>query len=178
MALHKIGFDEALTGASDEQRRVFDVIARGPRGCVPSPFLAMLDAPRLAEAIQQVGVMIRYHSTLSADQREVAILTTAGAAGCGYEWHYHLPIALQADVPQEVIDRTRPNAEPAGVLDHWNIIVQLCREVTQTRGVCEELLDSAIERFGRQATTELIAISGYYALLAGFIKAGGHDRPF
>ncbi|MFD2498300.1 hypothetical protein ACFSTI_04780 [Rhizorhabdus histidinilytica] len=40
-----IGLPASLEGATREQRRVAELIASGPRGSVPSPFLAMLDAP-------------------------------------------------------------------------------------------------------------------------------------
>src|SRR5690348_11883176 len=88
-----IGIGPSLDGIGDEQRRVYEKILHGPRGSVPSPFLAMLDVPDLADAIQEVGARIRYSGNLSDADRELAILATAAAVGCGYEWHYHAPIA-------------------------------------------------------------------------------------
>ncbi|MFC0303155.1 carboxymuconolactone decarboxylase family protein [Rhizorhabdus histidinilytica] len=172
-----IGLPASLEGATREQRRVAELIASGPRGSVPSPFLAMLDAPPLAEAIQAVGAVLRFSSILPDAEREIAILATAGAVRCGYEWNYHAPIARAAGVAEAVVAATLPDAfgmedEPAATL------IRLCRRVASEGESDPDLLTAAVERFGRAGATEIVAIAGYYRLLAGFIKAGGFDQPF
>lgn len=175
---------EAALGVRDpatlkpDQRIVYDKIANGPRGSVPKPFYAMLDAPILADAIQQVGATLRYHSTLRDDHREVAILSAAGAVGSGYEWGYHAPIAAGLGVPAEVIDATWPEATTLELAAPWKTIVDLCRALVARRDADQHLLDEAIAQFGRQGATELIAIAGYYPLLATFLKCGRLDLPF
>jgi len=173
-----IGLAADLAGATEEQRRVAALIAAGPRGSVPSPFLAMLDAPPLAEAIQQVGAVLRFSSTLPDALREIAILATAGAIGCGYEWNYHAPIARAAGVSETVIAATLPGAGPLPADPAESVIIALCRAMAEAAAPGPELLAEAIERFGRTGASELIAVAGYYRLLAGFIKAGGFDQSF
>lgn len=172
---HPIGLDPELTGATQEQRRVHDLIARGPRGSVPTPFLAMLDAPDIVAAIQEVGVAIRFRGCLSDDQRELAILASAGAVGCGYEWRYHAPLAEHAGVAAAQIAATLEDELPADLDRTSSIIIDFCREAVLGRRVRDDLLTTAIVNFGRPGTTELIAIAGYYALLASFLFIGGHD---
>ena len=170
----RIGLDRSLAGATAEQREVHDSIARGPRGCVPSPFLAMLDRPPLAEAIQQVGVRIRFSGVLSEAQRELAILTTAAAVGCGYEWTYHAPLAADAGLDQAVIAGTLNEAAPPADAP-WQTIIDFSRALARTHHVPPAVFDAALAVLGRQGVTELIAIVGYYSLLANFIILGGHD---
>jgi len=174
LADHPIGLDRDLSGASPAQRSVFDAIASGPRGSVPSPFLAMLDAPELTRSIQQVGVTIRFGGSIEASHRELAILATAGAIGCRYEWNYHAPIARSCGTPEAVIQETIANA--GTVLDRpWRTIIDVARGVTLNHRLDDDLLDQAVSLFGRAGATELIAIAGYYSLLANFIIIGGHD---
>lgn len=173
-----IGLSPGLDGATAEQRRVVDLIASGPRGTVPSPFLAMLDAPLLAEAIQNVGAAIRFSSTLPDALREIAILATAGAVRCGYEWNYHAPIARAAGVADDVIAATLPDAPPMAAEELAAIVIALCRALVATGEAGPAELAAAVERLGRTGATELVAIAGYYRLLAGFIKAGGFDQLF
>lgn len=173
-----IGLSEDLAGANAEQRRVAALIAAGPRGSVPSPFLAMLDAPALAEAIQQVGAVLRFSSTLPDAAREIAILATAGSIGCGYEWNYHAPIARAAGVPEAVIAATLSGAEAVPGDPDAAAIIALCHAMAEAAAPGDGALREAIERFGRTGASELIAIAGYYRLLAGFIKAGGFDQSF
>lgn len=173
-----IGVRPDLQGATVEQRRVVELIAAGPRRSVPSPFLAMLDAPKLALAIQEVGAVLRFSSTLSDALREVAILATAGAVKCGYEWNYHAPIAAAAGVPDEVVAATRPGAPHDGLAEPAATVIALCREVVATGEASAPLLSAAVGQLGRSGATELVAIAGYYPLLANFIKSAGYDEAF
>ncbi|KQX17588.1 MULTISPECIES: carboxymuconolactone decarboxylase family protein [unclassified Sphingomonas] len=173
-----IGLSAGLDGATAEQRRVADLIAAGPRGAVPSPFLAMLDAPLLAEAIQNVGAVIRFSSALPDALREIAILATAGAIRCGYEWNYHAPIARAAGVAEDVIAATLPDAPPMAAGELAAIVIALCRALALAGEAGPAELAAAVERLGRTGATELVAIAGYYRMLAGFIKAGGFDQLF
>lgn len=173
----RIGLDAQLSGANPEQQRVYDLIAQGPRGTVPRPFLAMLDRPALAEAIQQVGATIRFSGILADAQRELAILATAGAVGCGYEWQYHAPIAETAGLQRLAIQATLDETLIPRVAASDALIIRLCRSVALTRSAPDTVLDDAIASLGRAETAELIAIAGYYGLLASFIIIGGHDVP-
>jgi 4-carboxymuconolactone decarboxylase len=178
MTEHPIGLDHALTGGRADQLAVYRTIETGPRGSVPSPFLAMLDAPLLADVIQQVGATIRFCGTLSDADRELAILTTAGVVGCGYEWSYHAPIAERAGLDPAAIAATRAKDDSSGPDARTTAILRLCRSVVRDRRANDALLADVIAVVGREGATELIAICGYYALLASFIIIGGHDVDF
>jgi 4-carboxymuconolactone decarboxylase len=138
----------------------------------------MLDAPHLATVIQQVGATIRFGSTLSDSLREIAILATAGAVPCGYEWNYHAPIAEAAGVSAAVIAATRPGARAAAIGGPEGIVITLCREVVAQALASPETLAAAVDLIGRTGASEAIAIAGYYALLANFIRSAGYDQPF
>lgn len=159
---------------SDEQRAVLERIRKG-RGEVPAPFYAMLDAPDIADAVQALGTVLRFKGQLRSDYREVAILATAGAIGCGYEWRYHAPIAADCGVPDTVIQSTLPGGTVPG--GDYGLVISFCRQATLNREVEPDTLTRAIAALGRQQTTELLAIAGYYPLLAMFIKSAGADQP-
>ena len=174
---HPIGLPRSLEGASAEQRALYDKIAAGPRGSVPSPFLAMLDVPRLADAIQEVGATIRFAGVLSGADRELAILATAGAVGCRYEWTHHRPIAVTAGVDESAIAATLGEAVAEALGPRAATIIAFCRAVARDRRIDPITLQRTIELVGRAGTSELIAICGYYGLLASFILIGGHEVP-
>lgn len=172
---HPIGIDRSLEGIGDEQSRVYEKIIQGPRGSVPSPFLAMLDAPNLADAIQKVGAQLRFAGNLSDADRELAILATAAATRCGYEWHYHKPVAEKAGVDREAIDATRSGITPETETARWAVLIRFCEAVVRDHTASDTQIAEIVTLVGRQGATELIAICGYYALLASFIKIGKHD---
>lgn len=175
MNSHPIGVDRKLTGITNAQHAVYERIRTGPRGAVPSPFLAMLDSPLLADNIQQVGVTLRFGGSLSDADRELAILTTAAVVNCNYEWQYHEPIAVLSGLAPEAIAATRSGIPMALNDRRWARLILFCTSIVESRRVDPLLLNEVIGIVGREGATELIAICGYYALLASFIIIGGHD---
>jgi len=172
---HPIGIGRSLEGISAAQRGVYEAIMAGPRGSVPSPFLAMLDVPELADTIQKVGEQIRFAGCLDGADRELAILATAATVGCGYEWHYHAPIAQKAGLELEAIDATRGGIKPGSEGARWAVLIRFCESVVRDRNVSDTQLAGIVALVGREGASELIAICGYYALLASFIMIGKHD---
>lgn len=161
---------------TDAQRHVYDVIASGPRRDVPWPFLAMLDAPALADAIQSVGSVLRFSADIAADLREVTILAVSGAFGSGYEWDYHVAIARDLDLPETTIAAS-VSGDVDGVDEtHANIIL-LCRAAILERQIDQGLLASLVPRIGRKSASEVVAMCGYYQMLALFLSAGELDHP-
>ncbi|PZQ48195.1 MAG: hypothetical protein DI556_15355 [Rhodovulum sulfidophilum] len=173
-----------LIGARDKdaftpvQRRTYDLIASGPRRDVPYPFLAMLDAPGLADAIQAVGAAIRFDGALDAPAREVAIMAAAGAFGSGYEWDYHAAIARDLGMSEAVIAATLSGAVETIPEDRAAcLVITLCRAAVREHRVPPDTLAELAALLGRTAASEVVAISGYYPLLALFLSAGGLDHP-
>ena len=158
------------------QRAVHDAIASGPRAGVPLPFLAMLDVPDLAQAIQSIGAAIRFSGALPAPLREVAILATAAAFGSGYEWDYHLPIARDLDVAEATIAAAGSGLPSDAATPEDQAIIALCRDAVLNSQVDQDRLKELVDYVGAAAASELVAIAGYYQLLALFLSAGALDH--
>ncbi|SLN70862.1 carboxymuconolactone decarboxylase family protein [Roseisalinus antarcticus] len=161
---------------TSQQQALHDAIASGPRGGVPLPFLAMLDSPGLCDAIQGVGETIRYRTTMTDRQREIAILAAAAACGSGYEWGYHDALAVKAGMTPA--ERTAVlDGSGAGLRPGEGAMVRYIRiAVHERRADAAELADITAT-LGREIATEATAIAGYYPLLALFLGAGGLDEP-
>src|SRR6478609_9917454 len=97
---------ESLTGA---QRDLYDAIAGGPRaqgpqhfaltrpdGSLRGPFNALLLAPALGGALQDVGAAIRYRGALSDRAREIAILLVAAHWDSAFEREAHEAVGAAA----------------------------------------------------------------------------------
>lgn len=161
---------------TDAQRRVYDLIASGPRRDVPWPFLAMLDAPHLADAIQSVGAAIRFSGVITPELREVTILAVAGAFGSGYEWDYHVAIARDLKLSEDTI-RASTTGDVAGLDPVHATIIRLCRGAVLERRVDQTLLAELVDQVGRQVASEVVTMCGYYQMLALFLSAGVLDHP-
>lgn len=164
-----------IEGMNPVQRAVHDRIAAGPRGGVPRPFLALLDSPGLAEAVQAVGEAIRYKGVLIDRHREIAILAAAAAFGSGYEWRYHDAIAAEIGIStaerQAVLNGGGDALSPVEAA-----IVGYVFAAVRERVAARDHLAQLVGLIGREAATEVTVIAGYYPLLALSLNAAGLDE--
>jgi 4-carboxymuconolactone decarboxylase len=160
-----------------EQRKVYDAIAAGPRGAVRGPFLALLLVPELANRVQHLGELIRYNTSLGRKLSELAILTTARAARCQYEWYAHAKIAAEAGLAAAAIEAIRTGQEPAFSDPKERAVHRFARELTETNRVSDATYATAKEVFGTVGVVELAGMVGYYAMLAATLNAHRIDPP-
>jgi hypothetical protein len=62
-------------------------------GRLLGPFAVMLLSPEVGNAVQQVGAKIRFSTTLTGRERELAILSVAGVLRSDFERLAHEPAA-------------------------------------------------------------------------------------
>lgn len=151
-------------------RDQFDTVADS-RGGVRGPFAVLMNSPRVAGLVGELGAYVRFESQLSDDERELAIITTAHEHDCAYEWAAHEPLAREAGVRDEPIGAILAD-EPPTHLDDWErTIVRYGRELFRDNEVSEPVFSAALDRFGADGVTELTATMGYYALIACVLNA-------
>lgn len=156
----------ALEDLTPEQRRVHDLIASGPRGRVPVPFLAWLRNPGLAERAQELGAQCRYRTSLPPRLSELAILVTAYAWRAPYEWGAHAGEARKAGLSDEVIAAIGRGVTPSGLADDEAVVHAFAREAQNTRRVSDETYDRALAVLGERGVVDLTMILGYYCLIS------------
>src|SRR5271163_1312928 len=108
-----------------EQVGLYREILSGPRGQGPravlldtgagglaGPFNAMLYAPEVGRALQELGAAIRFRAQLTSRVREMAILVVARAWHSAYERSSHEPIGRDAGLADPEIEALRAGADP------------------------------------------------------------------
>jgi len=116
--------------------------------------------------VSALGEYLRFRSALPPRLSELAILITAAHWRQQYEWDVHAPIALEAGIPQSVLDAVWKGDAPDGLDIPQQAIHDLCVALHRDRTVFRALHDRVQVALGEQATMDAIAICGYYALLA------------
>jgi 4-carboxymuconolactone decarboxylase len=158
-----------------EQRRVHDRVVAGPRGRIVGPLRAALLCPELAERWQALGAFLRYQTTLTPRQSELAILVTGRACRSPFEWHAHVAEALKAGVEPALIDDLLAERVPAGLADDERLVVEFARELNATNSVGDATYAATLARFGERTVVELTALVGYYTMVAMTLNA--HEIP-
>ena len=149
---------------------IFDSIATS-RGRVSGPFSVLLNSPEVAGRAAHLGAYIRFESTLTPSQRELAIITTAREFDCAYEWAAHASLAERACVPTSTIDAIANGGDLSELSDDEALIVSYGRQILRDHRVSEDTFEAAKAKFGEQGVTELTATIGYYGMLACALNA-------
>lgn len=154
----------------EAQRDQYDRIADS-RETVSGPFPVLLNSPVLAGRVGHLGTYVRFESTLSGRERELAILTTAREFDCAYEWVFHEPVARREGVPANAIVAVATEDALDELADTDAIVVRYGRELLREHAVSETTFRRVEDHFDRQGITELTATIGYYSMLACVLNA-------
>ena len=160
-------------------RALYDHITGGPRangprafpltdedGRLQGPFNAMLLSPEVGTALQELGAAIRYRSSLPARAREIAILEISVLRRSSFEWFAHARAGKQAGLTDAEIAALHDGAT-ATTLDAAETLVRdLVRTLVRERDLDDDAYAAAAETLGQREFMELIALVGYYDLLA------------
>jgi len=163
-----------------EQLDLYREILCGPRGQGPravalssgagglaGPFNAMLYAPPVGHALQELGAAIRFRTRLAPRVREMAILMVAQAWDSGYERASHEPIGREAGLAEPEIEALRVGADPGFTDKQEQVAYSVVRALTgPDADLDDQEYDTAVAVLGEQALVELSALVGYYATLA------------
>ena len=182
---------------NDGARALYERIAGGPRsqgpqafplvddeGRLHGPFNAMLLSPEIGSALQELGSAIRYRSVLPARVREIAILELAVLRACAFEWYAHERVGKQSGLSGAEIAAIR-DATAAPTFDGAETLTRsLVRRLATQRDLDDGEAAAAIAAFGERGLAELIALVGYYDLLALSLSVWrtplppGEESPF
>ena len=155
-----------LADMTPAQRAVHDEIASGPRGGLRGPFIALLHNPPLAQHLQGLGEYLRFNTGMQDALVELAILVTARHWNCAYEWYAHEKLARKAGLAQAIIAAVNQGAPPPGMSPDETLVHRFCGEALRMGAPTEALFDAAATTFGRAGVLDLLALCGYYSLLA------------
>lgn len=172
------------THLDDQQQALYDAVASGKRatgrqlfalvdgdGALTGPFNALLHAPELGAAVQQVGEQLRYSGVLPAPAREAVILTVARTWASEFEWHAHAPVARHVGLPESVIDLLYAGDDPSCAADEpVRAAVAVAGHLLGREPIPDALYAEVVELFGERGVVELTVLVGYYQLLAGVLE--------
>lgn len=162
---------------TEEQKKVAAAIASGPRGEVRGPFLALLRSPGLAHTVQQVGEYLRFKCPLDRRIAEMATLIAARHWTQQYEWQSHYKHAMKAGLSPAIAQAIAEGRRPAGMADDEEALHDMLSEVLHNKSVCDTTYGRAVKIFGEQGVIELIAVAGYYAMLAMILNVARKELP-
>ena len=169
---------------SKDGQRVFDDVMRDRgssinNGRLPGPVAAMLPyAPEIAGRMSHLGTAIRFETSLSRAETELATIVAARGRNCEYVWAAHVPPALDAGVKAEVVEVVNARGALDSLSPDEALIIRFGRELVEETRLSDETFQAAKARFGETGVMELTALIGYYLMMTCILTTVGLEpRP-
>lgn len=167
---------------SEAQRQAVANLLAGPRSTLEGPFIPLLRSPALMSRLQQTGAYLRFESPLPARLRELVILWVARHWHQPVEWAIHHPLALAAGLPPAVLEAIREGRRPGDLApeslapEEW-LALDVCEALSTQRGLDDATYARAVAHLGEAGLIDLIALVGYYGLLALVLNVARTPAP-
>ncbi len=172
-----------------EQRELYDSILSGPRGSgqqlfplaapdgsLNGPFGVMLLAPVVGTAMQDLGAVIRFRSSLSHRVREISILRVAVVEDSHFEWFAHERAGKAVGLTDvELLGIRAGNFQAAN--ESERVAFEMVDALLTGRSISDEDFERTVGLIGLQQIYELVVLVGYYRTLAQSMRIFGVDDP-
>lgn len=173
---------------SADQQELYEKITAGPRangpfrimhddGSLAGPFNALLFAPRIGNAVQELGAALRFGGELPDRTRELVICAVAAALNSEYEWYAHSRAAVVVGVSEEELAQLKTGSIPVTASDSEAAALELTRELVAESGVNQTISATAQKHFDYAGMTEISVLVGYYRTLAGLLAVADVPAP-
>lgn len=155
--------DERMT---DAQKAAVAAVMSGPRKHMGGPFSALLRSPELMNRVQKVGEYLRFLCPLDKRLGEFAAIIAARHWSQQFEWWAHRKQAIEAGLKPEIADAVAEGRRPTGMREDEEVLYDFLTEALKNNGVCDVTYARAVKYYGEQSVIDLLAVAGYYGLLA------------
>ena len=151
---------------TDAQKAAVAAVMSGPRGHMGGPFSALLRSPELMNRVQKVGEYLRFQCPLDKRLGEFAAIIAARHWSQQFEWWAHYRQAVAAGLKAEIGDAVAEGRRPTGMAEDEEILYDFLTEALNNKGVSDTTYARTVKKYGEQGVIDLLAVAGYYGLLA------------
>jgi 4-carboxymuconolactone decarboxylase len=160
-----------------EQKKLADDVLAGDRGTLNGPYNVFLRSPEMGDLAQKFGAYTRFHSAVPKKLNEFAIIITARYWNSQYEWSAHRKYAADAGLSEDTIQAVATGKRPTAMLPEEEVVYNFCTELLDTKQVSDKNFEAAKARLGEKGLVDLIAVMGYYHLVAMTLNVDRYPLP-
>lgn len=124
-----------------------------------------------------MGDYLRFKTSLPQKLNEFAILLTARHWSQRYEWAIHQPLALKAGLSPEIAAAVADGRRPARLDETEQAVHDFVTELLQHQSVSDTSYQAVVHHFGEQGAIDLVAVCGYYVLIAMVLNVARTALP-
>jgi 4-carboxymuconolactone decarboxylase len=160
---------------SEGTREAVRHILKTRGGSIPAPSGLLTYAERAGALLSDLVEHLRYHTSLTNAQTELAICMSARASNNDYIWNAHTRLGLQEGTREEAIHAVDTHAPLDGLTEDEALIIQFGRELLQQPSVSDATFDAVRARFGERGLMELVAVMSAYTMNANILRVVDHQ---
>jgi 4-carboxymuconolactone decarboxylase len=144
------------------------------RQSLPPPSTYLTYAGQAGALLSDLVDHLRYHTSLTGAETELAICTAARASNADYIWNGHVRLGLQAGVRAEALHAV----DTYGPLDRLTadeaLIIRFGRELLEAPQVTDATFNAVRARYGDKGLLELTAVMSVYMMNAAILRMIDH----
>lgn len=167
-----------LENLTEEQRALHDVIA-AQRSVeqVRGPFAVLLRTPDIGSRVADMVDHMLSETRVPITLKELAIIVIARHYTAQYEWFVHACRAREVGLGPAIIDAIRHRRRPDFSDPAETMVYDMTLEMVESSKLSDQTYDRAVSAFGEEAMVELVALIGFYIMIAVFLVSFDVDVP-
>jgi 4-carboxymuconolactone decarboxylase len=126
--------------------------------------------------MQRTGEYLRFVSDLDRRVFEFTVLVVARHRDQAFEWAHHVPIALDAGMPPEVIEAVA-EGDKSAIGEPFAQVQTFATGLLEHEEIPDSLVSELIAMCGHAGVMDLVATVGYYSTLAMVMEVAGTRAP-
>ena len=136
-------------------------------------FATLARHPRLLKRWSAFGGTLLYGGELPGRERELLIVRTAWNCRADYEWGQHHPIALDAGLAEEEVQRVPAGPEDPGWSEQDAVLLRAADELHDVARIGDDTWRSLAATWSELQLIELCMVVGQYHLVAFTLNSLG-----
>lgn len=159
-----------------EGQAIYDMLpGQRPSGDVSGPLAWPAYNPGVAKALLDLHNASVSSEELNVYERELAIMVACRETNYQLEWDAHKRLALNAGIPEEVLNVVLNNRSLHGLSEKDATIIHFGRQLYRDKQVDSDTFAKAKNFFGAKGVMDMVAVMNTYAV-SGFFAAAVNEH--
>lgn len=144
------------------------------RKSMPPPSSYLTYAGQAGSLLSDLVEHLRYHTSLTGAESELAICIATRAANADYIWNAHAKLGLKAGTREEALHAVDTYGPLDDLTPDEALIIRFGRELLETQKVSDDTFNAVQARYGNDGMLELTALMSVYMMNASILRVMDH----
>jgi len=145
------------------------------RKSTPPPSTYLTYAGQAGARLSDLVEHLRYHTSLTDAESELAICSAARAANADFIWNAHVKLGLRAGTREAALHIVDTYGPLDGLTADEALIIRFGRELLEAPQVSDDTFAAVRARYGENGLLELTAVMSVYMMNASILRVMDHQ---